>query len=339
MIELWTWFKDESLKEFQKVYDMLNIEFDSYNGEAFYNDKMQAVIEELESKNITKIDQGATIVDLEEENLPPALIKKSDGATLYVTRDLAAAIYRYNTYNFAKNVYVVGNEQSVHFKQLKAVLDKLGYEWYKDMTHVPFGLITLNGKKLSTRKGKIVLLEQVLNDAITLATEQINEKNPDLANKEEVAHQVGVGAVVFHDLKTDRMNNFDFNLKDIVQFEGETGPYVQYTYARSMSMIRKYDKEISKDTTVNLNDAYSWEVIKKIADYSRIVENAIERFEPSLVAKYVIQLAQQFNKYYANVRILNDDDQLESRMALVKAVTIVIKDALNLLGVEAPEEM
>lgn len=339
MIELWTWFKDESLKEFQKVYDMLNIEFDSYNGEAFYNDKMQAVIEELESKNITKIDQGATIVDLEEENLPPALIKKSDGATLYVTRDLAAAIYRYNTYNFAKNVYVVGNEQSIHFKQLKAVLDKLGYEWYKDMTHVPFGLITLNGKKLSTRKGKIVLLEQVLNDAITLATEQINEKNPDLANKKEVAHQVGVGAVVFHDLKTDRMNNFDFNLKDIVQFEGETGPYVQYTYARSMSMIRKYDKEISKDTTVNLNDAYSWEVIKKIADYSRIVENAIERFEPSLVAKYVIQLAQQFNKYYANVRILNDDDQLESRMALVKAVTIVIKDALNLLGVEAPEEM
>lgn len=339
MIELWTWFKDESLKEFQKVYDMLNIEFDSYNGEAFYNDKMQAVIDELESKNITKIDQGATIVDLEEENLPPALIKKSDGATLYVTRDLAAAIYRYNTYNFAKNVYVVGNEQSVHFKQLKAVLDKLGYEWYKDMTHVPFGLITLNGKKLSTRKGKIVLLEQVLNDAITLATEQINEKNPDLANKEEVAHQVGVGAVVFHDLKTDRMNNFDFNLKDIVQFEGETGPYVQYTYARSMSMIRKYDKEISKDTTVNLNDAYSWEVIKKVADYSRIVENAIERFEPSLVAKYVIQLAQQFNKYYANVRILNDDDQLEARMALVKAVTIVIKDALNLLGVEAPEEM
>ena len=339
MIELWTWFKDESLKEFQKVYDMLNIEFDSYKGEAFYNDKMQAVIDELESKNITKIDQGATIVDLEEENLPPALIKKSDGATLYVTRDLAAAIYRYNTYNFAKNVYVVGNEQSVHFKQLKAVLDKLGYEWYKDMTHVPFGLITLNGKKLSTRKGKIVLLEQVLNDAIALATEQINEKNPDLANKEEVAHQVGVGAVVFHDLKTDRMNNFDFNLKDIVQFEGETGPYVQYTYARSMSMIRKYDKDISKDTTVNLNDEYSWEVIKKIADYSRIVENAIERFEPSLVAKYVIQLAQQFNKYYANVRILNDDDQLEARMALVKAVTIVIKDALNLLGVEAPEEM
>lgn len=339
MFELWSWFKEESIKEFQKVYDMLNIEFDSFNGEAFYNDKMQNVIDELEEKGITKIDQGATIVDLEEENLPPALIKKSDGATLYVTRDLAAAIYRHNTYNFSKNVYVVGNEQSIHFKQLKAVLNKLGYDWYSEMTHVPFGLITLNGKKLSTRKGKIVLLEQVLNDAIDLASEQINAKNPALPNKEQVAHQVGVGAVVFHDLKTDRMNNFDFNLKDIVQFEGETGPYVQYTYARSMSMMRKYNKDISAETIVNLNDAYSWEIIKKIADYSRIVENAIQRFEPSVVAKYVIQLAQQFNKYYANVRILNEDDQLESRMALVKAVTIVIKDALSLLGVEAPEEM
>lgn len=339
MFELWSWFKEESIKEFQKVYDMLNIEFDSFNGEAFYNDKMQNIIDELEEKGITKIDQGATIVDLEEENLPPALIKKSDGATLYVTRDLAAAIYRHNTYNFSKNVYVVGNEQSVHFKQLKAVLNKLGYDWYSEMTHVPFGLITLNGKKLSTRKGKIVLLEQVLNDAIDLASEQINAKNPALPNKEQVAHQVGVGAVVFHDLKTDRMNNFDFNLKDIVQFEGETGPYVQYTYARSMSMMRKYNKDISAETIVNLNDAYSWEIIKKIADYSRIVENAIQRFEPSVVAKYVIQLAQQFNKYYANVRILNEDDQLESRMALVKAVTIVIKDALSLLGVEAPEEM
>lgn len=339
MISLWTWFKEESLKEFQKVYDMLDIKFDSYNGEAFYNDKMQAVIDELEAKEITKIDQGATIVDLEEQDLPPALIKKSDGATLYVTRDLAAAIYRYNTYQFAKNVYVVGNEQSVHFKQLKAVLDKLGYEWYQDMTHVPFGLITLNGKKLSTRKGKIVLLEEVLNEAIDLASEQINAKNPDLPNKEEVAHQVGVGAVVFHDLKTDRMNNFDFNLSEIVQFEGETGPYVQYTYARSMSIIRKYGQEINHSNQFALEDDYSWEIIKKIADYPRIIERAIDQYEPSIIAKFAIQLAQLFNKYYANVRILNDDDQLAMRMELVKATTIVLKDALNLLGVKAPEEM
>lgn len=341
MIRLWTWFKDESLKEFNKVYDMLNISFDSFNGEAFYNDKMQPIIDELEAKGITTVNEGATIVDLEELNLPPALIKKSDGATLYVTRDLAAASYRKETYDFAKNIYVVGNEQSVHFKQLKAVLTKLGREWSEDMVHVPFGLITLDGKKLSTRKGKIVLLEEVLKEAVDLALEQITAKNPDLANKEAVAHQVGVGAVIFHDLKTERMNSFDFNLAEIVQFEGETGPYVQYTYARSKSIIRKYGKEISTDVTeaFGLTDDYSWEVVKKLMDYPRVVANAIERFEPSQVAKYAVQLAQLFNKYYGNTRILEDDAQLDARLALVKAMTVVLKNALGLLGIEAPEEM
>lgn len=341
MIRLWTWFKEESLKEFNKVYDMLNISFDSFNGEAFYNDKMQPIIDELEAKGITTVNEGATIVDLEELNLPPALIKKSDGATLYVTRDLAAASYRKETYDFAKNIYVVGNEQSVHFKQLKAVLTKLGREWSEDMVHVPFGLITLEGKKLSTRKGKIVLLEEVLKEAVDLALEQITAKNPDLANKEAVAHQVGVGAVIFHDLKTERMNSFDFNLAEIVQFEGETGPYVQYTYARSKSIIRKYGKEISTDLTeaFGLTDDYSWEVVKKLMDYPRVVANAIERFEPSQVAKYAVQLAQLFNKYYGNTRILEDDAQLDARLALVKAMTVVLKNALGLLGIEAPEEM
>ena len=341
MIRLWTWFKDESLKEFNKVYDMLNISFDSFNGEAFYNDKMQPIIDELEAKGITTVNEGATIVDLEELNLPPALIKKSDGATLYVTRDLAAASYRKETYDFAKNIYVVGNEQSVHFKQLKAVLTKLGREWSEDMVHVPFGLITLDGKKLSTRKGKIVLLEEVLKEAVDLALEQITAKNPDLANKEAVAQQVGVGAVIFHDLKTERMNSFDFNLAEIVQFEGETGPYVQYTYARSKSIIRKYGKEISTDLTeaFGLTDDYSWEVVKKLMDYPRVVANAIERFEPSQVAKYAVQLAQLFNKYYGNTRILEDDAQLDARLALVKAMTVVLKNALGLLGIEAPEEM
>lgn len=342
MIRLWTWFKDESLAEFDKVYKMLNIGFDSFNGEAFYNDKMQPIIDELEEKGITTVNEGATIVDLEELNLPPALIKKSDGATLYVTRDLAAANYRKENYDFAKNVYVVGNEQSAHFKQLKAVLTKLGREWADDIVHVPFGLITLDGKKLSTRKGKIVLLEEVLKEAVDLALEQITDKNPDLVNKEEVAHQVGVGAVIFHDLKTERMNSFDFNLADIVQFEGETGPYVQYTYARSKSIIRKYGKEITGDLanlTFDLTDDYSWEIVKKLIDYPRIIENAIERFEPSQVAKYAVSLAQLFNKYYGNTRILEENDQLDARLSLVKAMTIVLKDALNLLGIEAPEEM
>lgn len=339
MYELWEQFRNESLKEFQYVYDMLDIDFDAFSGEAFYNDKMQGVIDELEESGLTKLDQGASIVDLEEWDLPPALIKKSDGASLYITRDLAAATYRKNTYDFAKNVYVVGNEQSVHFRQLKAVLTKMGKDWAEDIVHVPFGLITLDGKKLSTRKGKIVLLEEVLKEAVEIALQQIEAKNPNLENKEEIAHEVGVGAVVFHDLKTDRMNNFDFKLEEIVQFEGETGPYVQYTYARSMSLMRRYGKEITSDIDFNLTDDYSWEIIKKLADYPRIISYAIDRFEPSFIAKYILQLAQLFNKYYANVRILNEDDQIESRMALIKVMTIVIKDALSLLGVKAPEEM
>lgn len=339
MIRLWTWFKDESLKEFNKVYDLLGITFDSYNGEAFYNDKMQPIIDELEEKGITTVDNGATIVKLDEEDLPPALIKKSDGATLYATRDLAAAQYRKDTYDFAKNVYVVGNEQSGHFKQLRAVLKRMGRDWAEDMIHVPFGLITLNGKKLSTRKGKIILLEVVLNDAINLAFQQINEKNPTLANKEAVAKEVGVGAVVFHDLKTDRMNSFDFKLEEIVQFEGETGPYVQYTYARAMSLMRKFGQAIDADVDYQLEDDYSWEVAKKLLAYPQVVTQAMEKYEPSVIAKYAVQLAQLFNKYYGNTRLLDDDAQRPARMALVKATTIVIEDALNLLGIAAPEEM
>lgn len=339
MIRLWTWFKDESLKEFNKVYDLLGITFDSYNGEAFYNDKTQPIIDELEEKGITTVDNGATIVKLDEEDLPPALIKKSDGATLYATRDLAAAQYRKDTYDFAKNVYVVGNEQSGHFKQLRAVLKRMGRDWADDMIHVPFGLITLNGKKLSTRKGKIILLEVVLNDAINLAFQQINEKNPTLANKEAVAKEVGVGAVVFHDLKTDRMNSFDFKLEEIVQFEGETGPYVQYTYARAMSLMRKYGQAIDANGDYQLEDDYSWEVAKKLLAYPQVVTQAMEKYEPSVIAKYAVQLAQLFNKYYGNTRLLDDDAQRPARMALVKATTIVIKDALNLLGIAAPEEM
>ena len=237
--ELWNWFKSESLKEFNRVYDILGITFDSYNGEAFYNDKMDPIVEYLESNGIATIDRGATVVHLDKYDLPPALIKKSDGATLYITRDLAAAHYRKATYDFAKNIYVVGNEQANHFRQLKAVLSEMGRDWQENMIHVGFGLITLGGKKLSTRKGKIVLLEEVLSEAVELALKQIEAKNPNLPNKEQVAKQVGVGAVIFHDLKNDRTNNFDFNLEEVVQFEGETGPYVQYTRARAMSILRK----------------------------------------------------------------------------------------------------
>ncbi|MBG9988333.1 arginine--tRNA ligase [Aerococcaceae bacterium DSM 111176] len=339
MLELWQWFRDESLKEFQKIYDLLDISFDSFNGEAFFNDKMQPIIDELEEKDLTVLSEGATIVDLEDQDLPPALIKKSDGATLYVTRDLAAATYRFENYDFSQSIYVVGNEQRVHFEQLKAVLNKMGHEWANNIVHVPFGLITKDGKKLSTRKGQIVLLEDVLNEAIDLALKQIEAKNPDLATKETVARQVGVGAVIFHDLKNERMNSFDFNLEDIVQFEGETGPYVQYTFARAKSILRRGEYVRGTDFNYDLTDDYSWELVKKIEQYGSVVRRAMRDYEPSVIAKYVIQLSQLFNKFYANVRILDEDDQLQSRLALVDAMTVVIKDALALLGLQAPEEM
>lgn len=337
--ELWQWFRDESLQEFNKIYDMLEVSFDSLNGEAFYNDKMTEVVELLEEKHLLQEDQGAEIVDLTAYDLNPALIRKSDGATLYITRDMAAALYRKRTYNFAKSLYVVGNEQSYHFKQLKAVLKEMGFDWSDDMHHIPFGLITKDGKKLSTRKGKIVLLEEVLNEAIESAKEQITEKNPGLANKDEVAKQVGVGAVVFHDLKNDRLNNFDFTLEEVVRFEGETGPYVQYSHARAMSILEKAQFDPANAQALALNDAESWEVIKLIQRYPETILQAADKYEPSVIAKHAIKLAQAFNKYYANVKILAEDAQKDARLALVYAVTVLLKEDLRLLGLHAPDKM
>ena len=337
--ELWNWFKSESLKEFNRIYDVLGITFDSYNGEAFYNDKMDPIVEYLEKNGITTIDRGATVVHLDKYDLPPALIKKSDGATLYMTRDLAAAHYRKETYDFAKNIYVVGNEQAHHFKQLKAVLNEMGRDWQENMIHIGFGLITLGGKKLSTRKGKIVLLEEVLREAEELALKQIEAKNPNLPNKEQVAKQVGVGAVIFHDLKNDRTNNFDFNLEEVVQFEGETGPYVQYTRARAMSILRKAGVSVDLSQALELEDDYAWEVLKQIENYPNIVKYAESKFEPSVISKYVISLAQAFNKYYANSRILQEDEGLNARLALVEATAVILKQGLAILGVESPDEM
>ena len=338
-VRLWEWFRSESLKEFNRVYDLLGVTFDSYNGEAFYNDKMDVVVDMLEDANLLKVDNGATIVDLEKYDLPPALIKKSDGATLYMTRDLAAANYRKNTYDFAKCIYVVGMEQSNHFKQLKAVLNELNLPWSENIVHIPFGLITLNGKKLSTRKGKIILLEGVLKEATELALKQIEAKNPSLENKEEVAHAVGVGAVIFHDLKNDRTNNFDFALEEVVQFEGETGPYVQYTHARAMSILRKANHTVDTKEAFSLTDDDAWEVLKLIENYPNVVRFAEEKCEPSAIAKFVINLAQAFNKYYAHTKVLVEDEAFNSRIALVQTTASILKQGLALLGVAAPDEM
>ena len=337
--ELWQWFRDESLVEFNRIYDKLDVSFDYFHGEAFYNDKMDEGIQILEDKNLLQESKGAQIVNLEKYDLPPALIKKSDGATLYITRDMATAMYRHRTFNFAKNIYVVGQEQSHHFKQLKAVLKEMGFDWSDDMIHVSFGLVTKNKKKLSTRKGNIIRLEPTLDEAEARALTQIEAKNPGLENKEAVAHAVGVGAVKFYDLKTDRDNGYDFDLEAMVSFEGETGPYVQYAYARIQSILRKAEFVPASDANYALNDAESWDIIKLLQDFPSIIQRAAEKYDPSVVAKYAINLAQSFNKYYAHTRILDENPERDSRLALANATGIVLKEALRLLGVDAPEKM
>ena len=338
-LDLWQWFRDESLVEFNRIYDKLDVSFDYFHGEAFYNDKMDEGIQILEDKNLLQESKGAQIVNLEKYDLPPALIKKSDGATLYITRDMATAMYRHRTFNFAKNIYVVGQEQSHHFKQLKAVLKEMGFDWSDDMVHVSFGLVTKNKKKLSTRKGNIIRLEPTLDEAEARALTQIEAKNPGLENKEAVAHAVGVGAVKFYDLKTDRDNGYDFDLEAMVSFEGETGPYVQYAYARIQSILRKAAFVPASDASYALNDAESWDIIKLLQDFPSIIQRAAEKYDPSVVAKYAINLAQSFNKYYAHTRILDENPERDSRLALAYATGIVLKEALRLLGVDAPEKM
>ncbi|MFD1392775.1 arginine--tRNA ligase [Lacticaseibacillus jixianensis] len=335
--KLWSWFREESLKEFNRIYKELGIEFDSYKGEAFYNDKMDAVTDALASKGLLKESQGAEIVDLSKYDLNPALIRKSDGATLYMTRDLAAAIYRHDQYHFVQSLYVVGGEQREHFQQLKAVLKEMGDDWADNIHHIPFGLITSGGKKLSTRKGNIILLEKVLKDAVALAKQQIQEKHPDLANADQVAHEVGVGAVVFHDLKNERLDNFDFNLEEVVRFEGETGPYVQYTNARANSILKKTSQQPVAE--VALTDPAAWPVLKALSDYPNVIARALREYEPSVIAKYALRLAKAFNQYYANVKVLVDDAELPARLAMVQAVSTVLTSALHLLGVGAPAEM
>lgn len=335
-IELWKWFREESLNEFMKIYDRLGIPFDSYHGEAFYNDKMESVVEELKEKGLLVESDAAQVVEV--ENFPPCLIKKSDGTTLYATRDLAAAIYRQEKYHFDKSLYVVGNEQTLHFKQLFTVLQKMGYQWQEGMAHVPFGMILKDGKKMSTRKGKVVLLEEVIKEAIQLALTNIEEKNPNLDNKEEIANQVGVGAIIFHDLKSYRLNDIEFSLEDMLRFEGETGPYVQYTHARAASLLKKGNYSFKEDNQPNLLDEEAWPIIKLLFSFPEVIGKALDDYDPSQIAKTLLEISKAFNKYYAAVKIL-DEDQLYNRLSLVSAVKIVLKEGLNLLGIQAPEQM
>lgn len=343
--ELWQWFRDESLKEFQRVYDLLEIDFDSYAGESFYSDKMPAVLEELREKNLLVESQGTMIVDLEDVNLPPALIQKNDGSTLYITRDLAAVFYRKKTYNFDKAIYVVGSQQELHFKQLFNVIRKMGYDWYKDMDHVQFGMVALEEGTMSTRKGRVVFLEDVLRQAIEKTKEIIVEKNPGAGDIDKIAKEVGVGAVVFQELSNSRIKDYTFSWSRTLSFEGETGPYVQYTHARCCALKRKAKLEISEEMASGINfdllsDEDSSDVLKVIETFNKSIQASMRKNEPHIVTRFVLDLAQAFNKFYHNNPIIVDDKGLMlARLALVEATRQTIENALDLLGMKAPEKM
>ncbi|OYS57100.1 arginine--tRNA ligase [Limosilactobacillus reuteri] len=336
---LWHWFREVSLERFQRVYKMLDVNFDSFNGEAFSAQKMEEPIQLLRDKDLLKPSRGAEIVDLDEYNLPPLLIIKSNGTTTYITRDLATALFRKRMYGHAKSLYVVGAEQETYFKQLRAALKEMGFNWWDQIEHISFGLMNLNGKKMSTRKGNVVSLEDVLNDSIDLARKQIAEKNPDLENVDEVAKEVGVGAVIFHDLKNYRRNAVNFKREDVVKFEGETGPYVQYARARAESILRKGGIRDFSDVDLTKAGAEAWELISFLGQYSEAIKRAALNYDPSVIAKYALELAKKFNQYYAHTRILNKDEAQPARLALTQAVSDVLKSALDLLDIKAPDEM
>ncbi|HIQ82301.1 MAG TPA: arginine--tRNA ligase [Candidatus Pullichristensenella stercorigallinarum] len=342
-LSIFNWFKEVTLKDAQKTYELLGVTFDSYAGESFYNDKMGPIVDELRAKGLLKEDQGAMIVDLEPYGMPPALILRSDGATLYLTRDLAAAKYRKDTYNFDKSLYVVAYQQDLHFKQLFKVLELMGYEWAKDCEHVSFGMVSYEGQTLSTREGRVVYLDDLLHQAIQKARDIIKEKSPSLENKDEIARQIGVGAVVFFVLYNNRIKDIDFWWDRALNFEGETGPYVMYTHARACSVLRKAEAQGLPEEAPDfaaLADPEAQDVVRLIEQFPLILKNALERSEPSMITRFSADLAQAFNKFYYERRILDDDmGARAARLMLTRVSKNVIRVALSLIGLAAPERM
>ena len=341
-IEIWKWFKEISMVEFERVYKMLGISFDSYLGESFYRDLVPELAEELISKNLLTESNGAKVIDLAEYDMPPCLILKSDGGSIYHSRDIAAILYRKKNYSFEKCLYVTGLEQSLHFKQIFKAIEVMGYDWADGLMHIPYGLVSLDGAKLSTRGGNIIYAEDILKEAIERASNAINEKNPDLADKETVAKMVGVGAVIFHDLFNQRIKNVEFSWNEVLSFEGTTGPYAQYTYARAKSILRKAKEDIFKGE-INydaLADDVTYALLKCLNGYEDAIVSAAEKNEPSVVARYIISLATAFNKFYHEAPILQADEETKiARLYVTNLVQTVLKEASGLLGMECPEEM
>ena len=335
VLSLWKYFREESLKEFMMMYELLNVSFDSYDGEAFFNDKMEPIVQMIEEKNLLVEDDGAMIVRLDP--LPPALIKRRDGATLYITRDLAALFYRKKTYDFDQVLYVVGNEQKLHFEQLKAVTNLMGYDF--DIKHVNFGLVLRDGKKMSTRQGKVVKLYDVIQEAIKEAKNQILAKNPNLENQESVAKAVGIGAIIFNDLKNDRNLEVDFNLSQMLAFEGQTGPYLQYSSVRIASILKNQTVLDSFDSSIYEGDLY-FQLIKDLAQFNQVLTKAAEQNGPHVVSRYLLQLSSNFNQFYGQHKIIVEDEVTkQANLNLIRAIRYVLNEGMRLLGMTALEEM
>ena len=339
-IALWKWFVEISLIEYKKTYNQLGIEFDSYKGESFYTDKMPAEVQKLRDMGLLKIDDGASIVDLEEYGMPPCLILKRDGSTLYPTRDIAAAVYRKNTYDFDKAIYVTSAGQSLHFAQWFKVVELMGYDFYDKLVHVPYGTVSINGAKLATRTGNVILLKDLFATAIEKVAGIMEEKNPNLANKEKIAEQIGVGAVVFYYLSNNRIRDINFVMEDALSFDGNTGPYVQYTYARTCSVLQK-GGEYKIDGDLTVTSAEEADLAKTLLRFEETVLDAIESYEPSVITRYILDVAGAFNRFYHNCSILGaESEQVKAtRLALTEATKTVLGNAFELICLAKTEKV
>ncbi|PWM65254.1 MAG: arginine--tRNA ligase [Clostridiales bacterium] len=337
-IELWKWFVEISIAEFKKVYELIGADFESWNGESFYFDKTDEVVNALKEKNLLKLDNGAYIVSLDEYDMPPCLVLKSDGSTIYATRDIAAAFYRKKTYNFDKCIYVTSAGQSLHFAQFFKVIELMGEEWAKDLVHVPFGTVSIDGAKLATRTGNVILLEDLFREATEKTLEIINEKNPTLENKEEVASAVGVGAVIFHDLSNNRIKDINFIWDEVLNFDGNTGPYVQYTYARCCSILEKAGS-YGKDGVITHPSEV--DIIKTLSLFPEKVEQARRDLEPSVISRYLLDVCQEFNRFYHDCPVLRAEDEKvrSTRLAIVEATSVVLSNGLKLIGLKRPKNI
>ena len=338
-LALWRWFVSVSLEEYQNTYKLLGIEFDSYKGESFYTDKMPEQVQKLRDMGLLEIDDGASIVNLDKWNMPVCLILKRDGSTLYPTRDIAAAVYRKNTYNFDKAIYVTAAQQSLHFAQWFKVVELMGYEWHDELVHVPYGTVSVNGMKLATRTGNVVLLKDLFKEAIQRIAEITKEKHPDPEECMAISEKVGVGAVVFYYLSNNRMRDINFMMEDALSFDGNTGPYAQYTYARTCSVLERAG-ETGEMTDAELS-ALEFELAKCISVFPERVKTAIADYEPSVITRYILDLAAAFNRFYHDCKIVTCEDEKlkKSRLALTKATNQVLKTALHLICMQSPEKI